>query len=360
MLPFFGEHFGNPSSKAHSFGWAAEAAVEEGIGHLAQLLGVDPERLIATSGATESVNQALKGLAAAKGEHKRHVVTVVTEHKAVLDTCGWLDRQGFDITVLPVDRQGHVDLQELEDSVRADTLAVAVMWANNEIGTIAPIETVSAIARNAGVFLVVDATQAIGKVEVPARLADLLACSAHKFYGPKGVGALYVGPNADRAVQSLIQGGGQQDGRRGGTLNVPGIVGMGEAARIAKQELLEDGRRLSVLRDQLEADILQALPGTRINGDTEHRLPQTSNLTLPVHRRKSILAELRTVAASAGSACQSGSGKRSHVLRAIGVTDTEARVTLRLSLGRPTTAEEVTFAVESIVAATSRMEATRV
>jgi len=355
MLPYFSERFGNPSSKGHRYGLEAEAAVEVAREQLAVLLGAEPENLIFTSGATEALNLAIKGVAQALAHRGRHVVTVQTEHAAVLEACRALARRGWEVTYLPVDAEGRLDMAALEAALRPDTVLLCVMWANNETGVLHPIPAIAQLARDRGVPLLVDATQAVGKIPVQVTGIDLLACSAHKFYGPKGVGALYVRRKPELRLQPLLDGGGQEQGLRSGTLNVPGIVGMGAAAVRAAEVMAEEMSRLQALRDRLEQGLQGALSGVRVNGAGAPRLPQTSSITFEGVRADRLLAAARTLALSAGSACGSGRGKPSHVLRAMGRTDTEAQATIRISLGRFTTAADIDYALTELIAAVERL-----
>ncbi len=355
MLPYFTERFGNPSSKGHRYGLEAEAAVEVAREQLAVLLGAEPENLIFTSGATEALNLAIKGVAQALAHRGRHVVTVQTEHAAVLEACRALARRGWEVTYLPVDAEGRLDMAALEAALRPDTVLLCVMWANNETGVLHPIPAIAQLARDRGVPLLVDATQAVGKIPVQVTGIDLLACSAHKFYGPKGVGALYVRRKPELRLQPLLDGGGQEQGLRSGTLNVPGIVGMGAAAVRAAEVMAEEMSRLQALRDRLEQGLQGALSGVRVNGAGAPRLPQTSSITFEGVRADRLLAAVRTLALSAGSACGSGRGKPSHVLRAMGRTDTEAKATIRISLGRFTTAADIDYALTELIAAVERL-----
>lgn len=351
MLPYFTEHFGNPSSGSHAYGWTAAAAVEAAAESLGELIGAAPRELVFTSGATEALNMAIKG--AVRGRPQAHVVTVGTEHKAVLDACEAVRRDaGVEVTVLTTDRSGQIDLAALEDCLRESTALVATMWANNETGTVAPIAEIAKVVRSRGIPLLSDATQAVGKISVNIADVDLLACSAHKFYGPKGVGALYIrsGRGGIR-LPRLIDGGSQQNGRRGGTLNVPGIVGMGAAAELAQQNLSDEMARMISLRDRLEADLLARCPGAVVNGDVSSRLPQTTSISFANTDATKLMSALRTVAVSAASACQSASGKPSHVLKAMGLSDEEAHATVRFSLGRPTTEQHVAQATDLVVKA---------
>ena len=362
MLPYFGTHFGNPSSKGHLFGWTADEACEKAREQLAGLIGAEPKCIVFTSGATEAVNTAVKGVAAAYRSKGRHLITIRTEHRAVLHAHQALEREGFEVTYLGVDSEGRVDLEELEDALREDTILVSAMWANNETGTLHPIEEIAELVRPRGILLMSDATQAVGKVPVSVEHVDLLACSAHKFYGPKGAGALFVRARDPRVqITPLLDGGGHEDGRRSGTLNVPGIVGLGEAARIAGEELDGFLARMTALRDRLESALLD-LPNAFVNTPTAERLPQTTSIRFEGTKGADMMMELRDLAFSAGSACSSGSGKPSHVLSAMGLSEDQSLATLRISLGRFTTDEQVDFAAarlrEAVEKLTSRSQAT--
>ncbi len=353
MLPFFEGHFGNPSSE-HAFGWAADEAVETARRRVGDLIGCQPRNLTFTAGATEAVNLALKGTAAAYGSRKDHLVTVATEHKAVLEAARALERDGWRVTVLPVEPDGLLDLDRLRDALTKRTLLAAVMWVNNETGVVQPIPEIAEVVHEAGAMMMTDATQALGKlpVDVDAAGVDLLALSGHKMYGPKGVGALYRRLRRPRVrIAPLLNGGGHEGGLRSGTLNVPGIVGLGKAAEVAREHLGEEAGRLGALRDRLERDLLGRFPEARVNGADAPRVPNTVNLTLPGAPMKHVLPKLRGVAASTGSACQTAAAQPSHVLAAMGLSDADAFSTLRLSVGRFTTEEEVERAVEEIAAA---------
>ncbi len=358
MLPYFTEHFGNASSKGHAYGWAADEAVTQAREQVADALGATPEEIVFTGGATEALNIAIRGAAHAYRRKGNHLITVATEHKATLDTCRALERDGFTTTVLPVDADGRLDPAALADAMPEATTLVAVMWANNETGVIQPIEALSEIAHAHGALFLTDATQALGKVPVSVQHVDLLACSGHKCYGPKGVGALYV--RRRTRLVPVITGGKQEDGRRAGTLNTPGIVGLGAAAAVAMPDLDAEAERLARLRDRLEARLIEALPDAHVNGRGAPRLPNTCNITLPGAAAKQMMAALRGLAVSSGSACSSGKGTPSHVLTAHGLSADAARSSLRLSLGRFTTAAEVDTATDEIIAAATQLRATAV
>lgn len=356
MRPYFTEHFGNPSS-GHAFGWVADEAVGQARERLGALIGARPDALTFTSGATEAANLALRGTAAAYRGTKDHVVTAATEHRAVLDPARALENEGYRVTVLGVRPDGRLDLDALRAALTDTTLLVAVMWANNETGVVQPIPEIAEIVRERGALFMTDATQAVGKIPVDVRHADLLVCSAHKVYGPKGVGVLYRSRRRPRVrLEPEITGGGQEDGLRSGTLNVPGIVGFGKAAEVAGERLEADAARLAALRDRLETALLGRVPDARVNGSAEHRLPNTANLTFPGTHGK-LLSALRGVAASVGSACRTKSARPSHVLTALGLSDDDAFAALRLSLGRFTTAAEIERAIEEIAAAVETLRA---
>ena len=356
MLPFFHEAYGNAASADHAYGWTAEEAVTQAREQVANLIGAPPETLTFTSGATEALNLALKGVAETYARKGNHVVTVATEHKAVLDTCRALRRQGVEVTVLPVDGDGRITPDAIADALRDDTILVAVMWANNETGVLHPIPEIAAVVREHGALFLTDATQAVGKIPVSVDHADLLVASGHKMYGPKGVGILYASQRSPRVrLSPLIDGGGQEDGLRGGTHNVPAIVGMGAAAEQAAAEQSDDAERLRGLRDHLESTLRDAVDGLRINGANAPRLPQTSSVTIPGVSAEDLTLAMRSVACSTGSACSSHDNTPSHVLKAHRLSDADARATLRLSLGRPTTEADLDEALPTIVESIQRL-----
>lgn len=345
MLPYFGTHFGNPSSKGHAYGWAADEACEMAREQLANVIGASPKEIVFTSGATEAINTAVKCTARSYESKGRHLITVATEHRAVLNSHRALEREGYEVTYLPVDSEGRIDLDQLEDALRDDTVLVSAMWANNEVGTIHPIEEIASVVRPRGILLMTDATQAVGKVPVSVEHVDLIACSAHKFYGPKGVGALYIRSASPRVkLTPLLDGGGHEDGRRSGTLNVPGIVGLGKAAEIAGEELEAFNAEMTRLRERLERGLIQ-LPNAFVNVQHTARLPQTSSIRFEGIQGSNLMMEVRDLAFSAGSACSSGSGRPSHVLTAMGLTEKQSLATARISLGRFTTEKDVDHAV---------------
>ena len=353
MIPYFREHYGNPNSD-HALGWAADEAVRQARERTARVVGATPRTIVFTSGATESISLALHGLGEVYGGRRHHIVTLASEHKAVLDTCAALEREGFEVTTLGVGRDGRVDLDALRDALSERTLVVAAMWANNETGVLHPMRAIANIAHEAGALLMADATQAVGKVPVDVEVSgvDLLAFSAHKFYGPKGVGALYVrrrGPNVRLAP--LHNGGMQEDGLRGGTLNVPGIVGMGAAAALARRGLAAEAARQTALRDRFETALTAAVPTATVVARETERLPNTSYVLFDGVRAGDLLPALHGLAASTGAACQTAAQQPSHVLTAMGYSDDEAFSAVRFSLGRPTTAADVDAAVEQVAEA---------
>lgn len=358
MLPYFTGKFGNAASRSHAFGWEAEAAVELAREQTANLIGANPKEIVFTSGATEGDNLALKGvfeLYAAKGNH---IITVATEHKAVLDSCHHIEKLGGDITWLPVDREGLIDLRELEAAIRPTTVLISVMYANNEIGVLQPIKAISEIARRHGVLFFSDATQAVGKIPVDLSRdgIDLLTFSAHKLYGPKGIGALYTRRRAPRArLTAQMDGGGHERGMRSGTLNVPAIVGLGKACELCAAEMDQEAKRLALLRDRLETGLLQ-IDGSVVNGSRIHRLPHTTNISFQNVDGEALLAGLgKDIALSSGSACTSASMEPSYVLKALGLDDNLAHSSLRLGLGRWTSTEEVDYAITRITETVTKL-----
>ncbi|RQQ58958.1 IscS subfamily cysteine desulfurase [Burkholderia stagnalis] len=342
MVPFLHEQFGNPASRSHSYGWETEQAVEEARAHVAALIGADPREIVWTSGATEGDNLAIKGAANFYKGRGKHIITVKTEHKAVLDTCRDLERQGFDVTYLDVQENGLVDLDVFKAALRADTILVSVMFANNEIGVVQPVAEIGALCRARGIVFHCDAVQAIGKipVDVNALNADLLTMTAHKVYGPKGIGALYVRRKPRVRIEAQMHGGGHERGMRSGTLPTHQIVGMGEAFRLAKREMMEESRRVRVLRDRLLAG-LSELDEAYVNGDMAQRIPHNLNISINFVEGESLIMGIKGVAVSSGSACTSASLEPSYVLRALGRNDELAHSSIRFTLGRFTTEAEV-------------------
>ena len=349
MVPFLHEQFGNPASRSHSYGWDAEQAVEEARAHVAALLGADPREIVWTSGATEGNNLAIKGAAHFYQGNGKHLVTVKTEHKAVLDTCRELERQGFDVTYLDVREDGLVDLDALQQALRADTILVSVMLANNETGVIQPVADIGALCRARGIVFHCDAVQAAGKipVDVNALNVDLLTVTAHKVYGPKGIGALYVRRKPRVRIEAQMHGGGHERGMRSGTLPTHQIVGMGEAFRLAKEEMEEESRRVGALRDRLLAG-LSTLDEVYVNGDLAHRIPHNLNVSFNFVEGESLIMWINGVAVSSGSACTSASLEPSYVLRALGRSDELAHSSIRFTLGRFTTEAEVDSVIAQV------------
>ncbi len=358
MLPFFTDTFGNAASRSHSFGWTAEAAVEEARSQVAQLLGAHEKEILWTSGSTEANNLAIKGVAQMYRPKGNHLITAITEHKAVLDPMKYLETQGFEVTWLPVDGQGNIDLAELEAAITDRTILVSLMAANNEVGTVHPLERIGALCKRKGTLFHTDATQAAGKIplEVEAQHIDLLSLSAHKMYGPKGVGCLYVRRKNPRVrLTAQMDGGGHERGMRSGTLNVTGIVGMGEAARICREEMATEVPKLRAMRDRLEARISKALPDAVRNGNPDARLPHLANVSFPYVEGESLIMGIKDIAVSSGSACTSASLEPSYVLKGLGLGDELAHSSIRFSLGRFTTEQEVDFAADRVIAEVKRL-----
>uniref|UniRef100_UPI00119D8552 IscS subfamily cysteine desulfurase n=1 Tax=Chitinophaga japonensis TaxID=104662 RepID=UPI00119D8552 len=358
MLPYFTEVFGNAASRTHPFGWAAEEAVDYAREQVAKLVGADTKEIIFTSGATEADNLALKGVFEAYASKGNHIITTEIEHKAVLDTCRHLEKQGAAISYLKVNHEGLIDLKALEAAITPQTILVAIMYANNETGVINPIRDISNITRRHGVLLMTDAAQAVGKIPVDVNRdgIDLMAFSAHKMYGPKGVGALYVRRKSPR-VKLIAQadGGGHERGMRSGTLNVPGIVGFGKACELAMQEMEEEGKRLALLRDKLEKALLQ-LEETYLNGSREHRLPHMTNISFKyVEGEGLIMGFNKNLALSSGSACTSASLEPSYVLKALGLGDDLAHSSLRFGLGRFTDEEQIDYTIQAVTATVNKL-----
>ena len=349
MIPYLTETFGNPASNSHAFGWAAEEAVEKARADIAALINADPKEIIFTSGATESDNLAIKGAANFYKTKGKHLITVKTEHKAVLDTMRELERQGFEVTYLGVQENGLIDLEELKAAIRDDTILISVMWVNNEIGVVQDIPAIGEICRERKIIFHVDAAQACGKVpvDVEAAKVDLLSMSGHKVYGPKGIGALYVRRKPRVRLEAQMHGGGHERGFRSGTLPTHQIVGMGEAFRIAKEELAQDTAHYLKLRDIFLKGI-EGIEEVYINGDLEHRAPNNLNVSFNFVEGESLIMAVKELAVSSGSACTSASLEPSYVLRALGRNDELAHSSLRITFGRMTTEEEVQFAAELI------------
>ncbi len=358
MLPYFSETYGNAASRIHEFGWVAEQAVERSREQIARLIGASAKEIIFTSGATESDNLAIKGVAEMYGEKGNHIITQVTEHKAVLDTCKRLEKHGFRTTYLPVQKDGRIDLDELRIAMNDKTILVSIMAANNEIGVLQPIREIGALCHEKGVLFHSDAVQIIGKVpiHVIADNVDLASISGHKLYGPKGVGALYVRRKNPR-VQLVAQmdGGGHERGMRSGTLNVPGIVGLGKACEIAQQEMAEESARMAALRDRLKEQLFTQLDEVYVNGSMEHRLPGNLNVSFAFVEGESLLMGIHDIAVSSGSACTSASLEPSYVLKALGTGDELAHSSIRFGLGRFNTQAEVDYTAARVVETVRRL-----
>jgi len=352
MKPYFLEIYGNAASRNHSFGWEAEEAVEKSRKQIADLIGATAKEIVFTSGATESNNLAIKGAAQMYAERGNHIITQVTEHKAVLDTCKHLEKEGVRVTYLPVGKNGLIDLDQLQDAITDKTILISIMYANNEIGVVQPVAEIGKIAKKRGVLFHTDAVQAVGKipVNVNSEGIDLLSLSGHKFYGPKGVGALYVRRRNPRVqLTSQMDGGGHERGMRSGTLNVPGIAGLGAAAEIARKDMPEESKRLQYLRDKLKDKILNSLDEVYINGTMEHHLPHSLNLSFAYVEGESLLMGINDIAVSSGSACTSATLEPSYVLKALGAGDDLAHSSIRFGLGRFNTEDEVDYVGDKVV-----------
>ncbi len=350
MLPYFMEKFGNPHSRSHAYGWEAEEAVNIAREQIASLIHATEKEIIFTSGATESNNLALKGVARFYKDKKNHVITVVTEHKCVLDSCRHLEQEGFEVTYLPVQKNGLLDLEVLRAAIKDNTVLVSVMAVNNEIGVIQPLADIGKICREKGVFFHTDAAQAFGKIplDVEAMNIDLMSISAHKIYGPKGIGALYVRRRPRVRLESIITGGGQERGMRSGTLSTPLCVGFGEAARIAKLEMGKDNEHVRRLANKFLKEVMEEIPDVYLNGDREHRYLGNINLSFAYIEGESMIMAIKDLAVSSGSACTSASLEPSYVLRALGVNEELAHTSIRFGIGRFTTDEEVDFAIKLV------------
>ena len=352
MLPYFYQHPGNAASRNHPFGWAAEEAVDYAREQIANLINVDSKEIIFTSGATEADNLAIKGVFEMYARKGNHIITLATEHKAVLDACKKVEKMGGEVTYLGVDREGMVNLEELEAAITDKTIMVSIMWANNETGLIQPMKEIGAICEKHGVLFMSDATQAVGKIPVDPKEVGvhLMAFTAHKMYGPKGVGALFVNRKKPRVkVTAQMDGGGHERGMRSGTLNVPGIVGFGKAAEIAGKEMAQDAERLSKLRDKLEKALMANLEEVYLNGSKEHRMPHVTNLSFKHVEGEGLMMTFnQNIAVSSGSACTSASLEPSYVLVALGLGDDLAHSSIRFSLGRFTKEEDIDYTVEAL------------
>jgi cysteine desulfurase len=358
MLPYFTEKFGNSASRNHPFGWAAEEAVENARAQIAKLINATPKEIIFTSGATESDNLAIKGIAEMYREKGNHIITQVTEHKAVLDTCKRLEKYGYQVTYLPVEKDGRINLDDLRRAITPKTILISIMYANNEIGAVQPIEEIGKIAKEKGIFFHVDGVQAVGKISVDVQRdnIDMLSISAHKLYGPKGVGALYVRRRNPRVqLSAVIDGGGHERGMRSGTLNVPGIVGFGKACELCRLEMDAEAERLRRLRDRLKDAIMGSLDETYINGSMTHRLPHSINISFAYVEGESLLMGINDIAVSSGSACTSATLEPSYVLKALGVGEDLAHTSIRFGLGRFNTEEEVDYVAARVVETVTRL-----
>ena len=351
MIPYFTDHFGNAASRNHPFGWQAEEAVDYAREQVAKLIGADPKEIIFTSGATEGDNLAIKGVFDMYASKGNHIITVNTEHKAVLDTCKHLEKMGAEVTYLSVNNEGLISTQELEAAIKPSTILIAIMYANNEVGVIQPVKEISRIAKKHGVLFFTDGTQAVGKIPLDVNRdgIDLMAFTGHKMYGPKGVGALYVRRKNPRVkVTSQMDGGGHERGMRSGTLNVPGIVGFGKACELCMQDMESDNKRISALRDKLENALTQ-LEESYVNGSREHRLPHVSNISFKYVEGEGLMMGFnKNIAVSSGSACTSASLEPSYVLKALGLGDDLAHSSLRFGLGRFTTEEQIDYTIEQV------------
>lgn len=352
MTPYFIENFGNAASRNHSFGWVAEEAVEKARQQMASLIGATSKEIVITSGATESDNLAIKGVAEMYAQRGNHIITAATEHKAILDTCKRMEKHGCRVTYLPVRPDGLVDLDQLRDAITDKTILVSIMYGNNEIGTIQPVKEIGAICREKGVLFHTDATQAVGKIPVSVNddNIDLMSFSGHKMYGPKGVGALYVRRRNPRVqLTSQMDGGGHERGMRSGTLNVPGIVGLGKAAELCQQLMPQEMAEHSAMRDHLKDRLMSELDETYINGSVEHRLPHNLNISFAYVEGESLLMGINDIAVSSGSACTSATLEPSYVLKALGAGDDLAHSSIRFGIGRFNTQEEIDYTAQKVI-----------
>lgn len=357
MTPYFMERYGNPHSRSHKFGWEAEAGVENAREQVAKLINANSKEIVFTSGATESNNLAIRGIAKFYGDKKNHIITVMTEHKCVLDTCRHLEMEGFKVTYLPVETNGLLDLNKLADAITDKTVLVSVMAVNNEIGVIQPLKEIGALCRSKGVFFHTDAAQAFGKIplDVEEMNIDLMSISGHKIYGPKGVGAIYIRRKPRVRLVPLINGGGQERGFRSGTLPTPLVVGLGKAAEIAADEMASDNERVRKLSDKMYKAIVENVPDVYLNGDHEKRIPGNLNISFAYIEGESMIMAIKDLAVSSGSACTSASLEPSYVLRAIGVGEELAHTSIRFGIGRFTTEEEIDFAIKTVTGAIDKL-----
>ena len=351
MLPFFSENFGNSASRSHLFGWTAQEAVENAREQVANLIIAEAKEIVFTSGATEANNLAIKGLFEINYPYKKHIITIQTEHKAVLDVCRHLEKLGAEVTYLQPDGTGLITIEQIENAIRPDTFLISVMYANNEIGTIQPIKEIGELARKHEILFHTDATQAVGKLEINVQKdkIDLLSLSGHKLYAPKGVGALFIRKNTKASkLIAQMDGGKHERGFRSGTLNVTGIVGLGEACQLAKNDLNIDNQRLTILRNKLESGILQNISAVKVNGNLTNRLPNLTNISFGKIDGETLLMSFRDIAVSSGSACTSASIEPSYVLKSIGLNDDLAYASIRFSLGKYTTETEIDFTIKYV------------
>ncbi len=358
MLPYFTEKFGNAASRNHSFGWAGEEAVENARAQVASLIGATPKEIIFTSGATESDNLMIKGVAEMYREKGNHIITQAIEHKAVLDTCKRLEKYGYEVTYLPVQKDGRVDPEDVRKAITPKTILITIMYANNEIGVINPMAEIGKIAKEHGIIFAVDGVQAVGKIPVDVQKdnIDLLSISAHKIYGPKGIGALYVRRRNPRVqLSAIVDGGGHERGMRSGTLNVTGIIGLGKACEIAQQDMAEEAKRMAGLRDRLRKGLEAKLDEVYINGSMEHRLPNNLNMSFAYVEGESLLMGINDIAVSSGSACTSATLEPSYVLKALGVGEDLAHTSIRFGLGRFNTEEEVDYVTDKMVQVVTKL-----
>jgi cysteine desulfurase len=358
MLPYFTDVFGNAASRNHAFGWKAEEGVEDARAAIAKLIGATPKEIIFTSGATESNNLAIKGVAEMYREKGNHIITEATEHKAVLDTCKRLEKYGYEVTYLPVQKDGRVDLDDLRKAITPKTILISIMYANNEIGVVQPIAEIGAIAKEKGVFFHTDGVQAVGKIPVDVQKdnIDMISLTAHKIYGPKGVGALYVRRRNPRVqLSAILDGGGHERGMRSGTLNVTGIVGFGKACEICQNEMPEESAKMTRLRDRLKENLLSQLDEVYINGSMIHRLPHNMNMSFAFVEGESMLMGINDIAVSSGSACTSATLEPSYVLKALGVGEDLAHTSIRFGIGRFNTEEEIDYVTSRVVETVVRL-----
>jgi cysteine desulfurase len=358
MMPYFTEKFGNAASRNHEFGWKAEEAVENARAQIARLIDATPKEIVFTSGATESTNLAIKGAAEMYREKGNHIITQVTEHKATLDTCKRLEKNGYEVTYLPVEKDGRINLDDLRRAITPRTILISIMYANNEIGVVQPVAEIGKIAKEKGVFFHSDGVQAVGKIPVDVQKdgIDMLSISGHKIYGPKGVGALYVRRKNPRVqLSAIIDGGGHERGMRSGTLNVTGIVGLGKACEICMNEMSQEGEKLLHMRERLKESIMSRLDETFINGSMTHRLPHNINISFAFVEGESLLMGINDIAVSSGSACTSATLEPSYVLKALGVGEDLAHTSIRFGLGRFNTDEEVDYVADRVVETVTRL-----